>query len=200
MEFLSKTISLLTTVPGNLVYILALAFTLLGAFPGAVIQWRATGYPQSRRLLIGLSLLFVGQLALFTFSALVWAGVVSADLLPPVDRAVLVFTLVWIVWLWAFPDPTRIGDTASILLSLLTLVGLTFSILSGPVPTNTFNSSLQNIIWIAAALAVLLLGAVFLISRKPKNWGTGLAIMLMIALGCVGFWLLFKLIDVFEKI
>jgi signal transduction histidine kinase len=184
MEFLSKIISLLTTAPGNLVYILALAFTLLGAFPSAVIQWRATGYPQSRRLLVGLCLLLAGQLVLFTVSALVWANVTTPDLLPTVDRAILVFTLIWIVWLWAFPDPTRIGDTASILLSLLTLVGLVLGI-SSPSPVNTFNRSVQGVLWTVVALSILLLGAVFLALRRPKGWGTGLAITLMIALGCM---------------
>src|SRR5690349_11005464 len=114
MDFLSNLLSLLTTAPGNLVYILALAFTLLGAFPGAVLQWRVTGYPQSRRLLGGLSLLLAGQLALFTVSALVWANVLSANVLPTVDRAVLAFSLIWIVWLWAFPDSSRMGDIAAI--------------------------------------------------------------------------------------
>lgn len=184
MESLSKLLLLLTTTPGNLVYILALAFTLLGAFPGAVIQWRATGYPQSRRLLGGLCLLLASQFILFTVSALVWADVISANQLPTVDRAIFVFTLIWIVWLWAFPDPTRIGDTASIILSLLTGVGLVLGLnnLSQP---GTFNSSIQNLVWILFALAILLFGAVFLALRKPKNWGTGLAITLMIAIGCL---------------
>ena len=181
---LSKILSLLTTVPGNLVYILALAFIVLGAFPGALLQWRATGYPQSRRLLAGLALLLGGQLALFTVSALVWANIVPANLLPAVDRAIFVFSLIWIVWLWAFPDPTRIGDTASILLSVLTLIGLALGITS-PSPVNTFDHSIQGLAWIAVALVILALGAVVLTLRKPKSWGTGLTILLMIALGCV---------------
>ncbi len=175
----------LTTLPGNLVYILALSFTVLGAFPSAVIQWRATSYPQSRRLLIGLCLLLAGQLTLFTVSGLVWADVVSATLLPPMDRAILVFTLIWIVWLWAFPDPTRIGDTASILLSVLTLVGLVMGISSPAPAADTFNRSAQGVLWVVAALIVALVGAVFLVLRRPKSWGTGLAITLMFTLGCM---------------
>ena len=184
MEFLREILSLLTTVPGNLVYILALSFTVLGAFPGALLQWRATGYPQSRRLLVGLALLLGGQLALFTVSALVWANIVPASLLPTVDRAIFVFSLIWIIWLWAFPDPTRIGDTASILLSVLALIGLALGITS-PSPVNTFNHSIQGLAWIVVALVILLLGAGILVMRKPKSWGTGLTILVMIALGCV---------------
>ena len=184
MDSLSKLLSLLTTVPGNLVYVLALAFTLLGAFPSAVIQWRATGYPQSRRLLGGLSILLASQFVLFAVSALVWAGVIAGNLLPPIDRAIFVFSLIWIVWLWAFPDPTRIGDMASILLSVLVVIGLALG-LTSPSQPNTFNSSVQNLLWVVFALAILLFGAVFLALRKPKNWGTGLAITLTIAIGCL---------------
>jgi signal transduction histidine kinase len=184
MEFLSNLLSLLTTAPGNLVYILALAFTLLGAFPGAVIQWRATGYPQARRLLGGLSLLLAGQLALFTVSALVWSNIISANQLPVVDRAILVFSLIWIVWLWAFPDTSRIGDTASIVLNVLVVIGLILG-LNNPSQPNAFNNSVQALLWILFALVVLLFGAVFLALRKPKNWGTGLSITLMIAIGCL---------------
>jgi signal transduction histidine kinase len=129
-------------------------------------------------------LLLAGQLAHFTFSALVWGKVMTSNLLPAVDRAIFVFTMIWIVWLWAFPDPTRIGDTASIILSVLTLVGLVLGI-SSPSPINTFNRSIQGVLWIVVALSILLLGAVFLALRRPKSWGTGLAIVLMIALGCM---------------
>lgn len=184
MDFLSNLLSLLTTAPGNLVYILALAFTLLGAFPGAVLQWRVTGYPQSRRLLGGLALLLAGQLAMFTVSALVWANVLSANALPTLDRAVLVFSLIWIVWLWAFPDSSRIGDTAGIILSVLTLIGLVIG-LNFPSQPNTFNASVQGLLWVLFALVVSLAGAVFLVLRKPKHWGTGLAITLLIAVGCL---------------
>ena len=184
MDFLSNLLSLLTTAPGNLVYILALAFTLLGAFPSAVLQWRVTGYPQSRRLLGGLSLLLASQLAMFTISALVWANVISANVLPIVDRAVLVFSLIWIVWLWAFPDSSRIGDTAGIILSVLTVIGLVLG-LNFPSQPNTFNASVQGLLWVLFALIISLTGAVFLVLRKPKHWGTGLAITLLIAVGCL---------------
>lgn len=185
MVFLNQILSLLTTIPGNLIYVLALAFILLGGIPGAIAQWRATGYPQSRRLLTGLCLLLGGQLALFTVSALVWVNALSASILPSVDRAILVFTMIWIVWLWAFPDPTRIGDTSSILLSVLTLVGLIMGIISPTPAVNTFNRSIQGVLWNVLALCILLLGAGFLVLRRPKNWGTGIVITLMIALGCI---------------
>lgn len=184
MDFLSKLLSLLTTAPGNLVYILALAFTLLGAFPGAVLQWRMTGYPQSRRLLGGLSLLLASQLAMFTVSALVFATVIPANLLPVIDRAVLAFSIIWIIWLWAFPDASRLGDTASIVLTVLTLIAMAIG-LNFPSEPNTFNNSVQGFLWVLYTLVIALAGAVYLTLRKPKHWETGLAISLLITVGCL---------------
>jgi signal transduction histidine kinase len=187
MEFIGKIFTFLTSMPGNLVYILVLAYVLTSALSGAVLQWRAMGYPQARRMMVGLSLLLAGQLALFAASALVWANILPTDLLPPLDRAVLLFSLIWIVWLWAFPEPTRMGDAASILLSLLALVGLTLGIASNgtnPTAAAAFNKSAQAVIWDVGSLGVLLLGALLLFVRRPKYWATGLAVILMMAVGC----------------
>jgi len=184
---MGKIFTFLTTTPGNLVYILVLASILPSALSGAMLQWRATGYPQTRRMMMGLFLLLAGQLVLFTASALVWENIIPGDLLPPIDRAVLLFILIWIVWLWAFPEPTRMGDAASILLSLLTLVGLALGIvwtMNNPPAAGTFNKSPQALIWDVAALGVLLLGALLLFVRQPKYWATGLTMILMIAIGC----------------
>lgn len=187
MDFMGNIFSFLTTMPGNLVYILILAFIPTNALSVAVIQWRATGYPQTRRMVIGLFLLAAGQLALFLASVLVWGNVLSASLLPPIDRAILLFSLIWIVWLWAFPEATRIGDTATVLLSGLMLIGLLFGLLlnlNSPAQANTFNSSAQAKIWDVLALAVLLLGAMLLFVRRPKYWAIGMVAVMMIAVGC----------------
>ena len=183
MEFIGNIFSFLTTMPGNLVYILVLAFVLASSVSGAVIQWRTTGYPQARRTMIGLSLLLGGQLVLFLASGMVSANILPAAALPPLDRAVLFFSLIWIVWLWAFPDPTRLGDTASILLSGLTLIGLFLGILlnsTNPAEPNAFNKSAQAILWDVLGLGVLLLGMLLLYVRRPKNWGIGLSMLLML--------------------
>ena len=187
MEPIGNIFNFLTTMPGNLVYILVLAFVLASSLSGAVLQWRATGYPQTRRTMIGLALLLGGQLALFIASGLVSANILPAAALPPIDRAVLFFSLIWIVWLWAFPDPTRLGDTACILLSGLTLIGLFLGIvwnINLPAEPDAFNRSAQAILWEFFGLGVLLLGMMLLYVRRPKNWGIGLAIFLMLALGC----------------
>lgn len=186
MPFLEQIFTLLANAPGNLVYHLVLVFSVTGALQSAISQFRATGYPQVRRMLVGLSLLLLGQVILFTASGLAWQGVFQAGtVLPSLDRAVILFSVIWIIWMWGFPEPTRTGDAATILLSLLVLTGLIFSIVAqGGVSASTgFNLSSQSLAWNIAILASILLGSLMLLFRRPLGWGNGLAVLLLTACG-----------------
>ena len=81
MTFFDQIFTLLTTSPGNLIYHLALMFSITGTLYMAIAQWRSTGYPQVRRMLNGLLLLLAGQIVLFIASALVWQRLVDAEVL-----------------------------------------------------------------------------------------------------------------------
>jgi signal transduction histidine kinase len=187
MEFLQTLLTFLAQMPGNLVYILALAFIVIAALQGAIVHWRATGYPQARRMVLGLALLLATQVLMFIASGLVWQRLAAGEtLLPPLDRAVLLLSIIWIVWIWAFPEPSRSGDTATVLMSLLTISGLALGVISNlqnPPTPGMFNSSIQSLAWSVASLAILALGAILLFTRKPQNWGTGLVMALLIAAG-----------------
>src|SRR5512140_3446 len=105
MQLLDELFKFFANSPGNLVYILAVAFTLIGALQGAISQWRISDYPQSRRLIFGLSLLLGLQLLLFLISGLMGQNLIQGSaLLPVFDRTVLILSLTWIIWLWAFPE------------------------------------------------------------------------------------------------
>jgi len=72
----------------------------------------------------GLALLLVFRLALFVAGGMAWQGLLNPDvLLPPVDRAVNLLSLLVIVWMWVFPAPNRAADAASLLLGLLLGMG-----------------------------------------------------------------------------
>ncbi len=125
------------------------------------------------------------QLLLFIASGLVWQGLLkSQTILPPLDRLVTLLSLVWIVWLWAFPEPLRLADAATLLLNLLgiTAFGLTLAFWAQN-PAKTFNSTGFETAWQAFSLAVILLGILWLALRKPNGWGNGLA---MLILGFIG--------------
>ncbi len=186
MPFLEQIFTLLANAPGNLVYHLVLAFSITGALQGAISQLRATGYPQVRRMVLGLGLLLAGQVVLFAVSGLAWQGVLNAaHVLPSLDRAVLVFSLLWVVWMWAFPEPNRAWDAVTTILSLLVLIGLVFGVVSqaGVADPNNFNLSTQSLVWNIFTLLVIVLGLGLLFMRRPLGWGNGLAVLLLAALG-----------------
>ncbi|MCS7011381.1 MAG: ATP-binding protein [Anaerolineales bacterium] len=184
---LNQILSILTVPPGNLVYHLVLAFSITGALQGAIQHWRVTGFPQARRALIGLIILLIFQVILFVVSGLGWQGLLeSKAILPPLDRAIALLSLIWIIWLWVFPEPTREADAASILLSLLvvTLLGAnyTFGILGEGI---FFNQSGFEILWQGLGSAIALLGLIGVLLRRPNGWGNALGMILLFFIGHV---------------
>jgi len=184
-QFLGQIYTLLTIPPGNLVYHIILVFSIAGALLGAVQSLRSSNFPQARRTVIGLSILLGLQLFLFVGSALTWQGLVNSQLIiPPLDRAVTLLTLVWIAWLWAFPEPLRMADAATLLLNLLgiTVLGLTLAFWSQK-PASFFNRTVYETVWQVFSLAVILLGTLGLVLRKPNGWSNGLAMLILAFLG-----------------
>lgn len=182
MPFFQQIFTLLANAPGNLVYHLALVFSVAGALQEGIAQWRSTGYPQTRRMVTGLGVLLVLQALQFLASGLAWQGAWHVEtFLPPADRAVMALSLVWALWMWTFPEPARTGDAGAALLSLLLLLGLGTSLVL-PVETD-FNLSVTHLGWNIALLTVAVLGGVLLIWRKPQGWSSGLSLALLVALG-----------------
>ena len=185
-QFFGQIFTLLTTPPGNLIYHLVLAFSLAGALQGAVNHWRSNESPQARRMIFGLSVLLALQLILFVISGLVWQGMLeSQTVLPPLDRAITLLSLIWIAWLWAFPEPVRMADAATLLLNLLAvaLLGLTFVSWFQNSNAASFNQSDLEIIWQIFSLGFIILGAIAMIVRRPNGWANGLAMLGLAFLG-----------------
>jgi signal transduction histidine kinase len=182
---MGQILTLLTTSPGNLVYHIVLVFSIAGSLQGAIHLLRSSEFPQAKRTVFGLSILLVLQLIQFLASGLIWQGLVNSEIiLPPLDRLVTLLSLIWIVWLWAFPEPLRLADAATLLLNLLGIAafGLTLAFWSQN-PAKTFNSTAFELAWQVFSLAVTLLGVLWLALRKPNGWGNGLA---MLILGFIG--------------
>ena len=185
-QIFEQTFTLLTTPPGNLIYHLVLAFSLAGALQGAVNHWRSIESPQARRMIFGLSVLLGLQLILFGISGLVWQRVLTSQTaLPPLDRAITLLSLIWIAWLWVFPEPVRMADAATLLLNLLAvaLLGVTFISWSQSSNAASFNLSNLEIIWQIFRLGFIILAAVAMILRRPNGWAYGLAMLVLAFLG-----------------
>ncbi len=179
--FFNQIFTLLTTPPGNLIYHIVLVVSIAGTLQRAVHLLRSTQFPQVQRTVIGLSILLGLQVILFLVGATSWFGFIEPKVvLPPLDRAVTLLSLVWISWLWAFPEPFRLADFVAVLLNFLVLAlfGLTLAVWVQNQGTG-FNSSLSETIWQVSSLAVAVLGILGVVLRRPNSWLNGLAILLV---------------------
>ena len=144
-SLITQTFTLLTNPPGNLIYHLVLVFSVASALQSAFNHWRSSEFPQARRALTGLTILLVAQLTLFAFSGLGWQGLLNPTVgLPPMDRGFIVFGIIWITWLWAFPEPSRAADAAALLLTLLVATAMGLSILTWQPQASQVNAEHRN--------------------------------------------------------
>jgi signal transduction histidine kinase len=185
VSFFQPVFTILTTNPGNLAYHLVLAFSIAGALQSALIQVRHKDYPQSRRLVLGLSLLLVIRLGLFVTAGLAWGQPSSTDFLPPVDRAVSLFSLVLIVWLWSFPIRQRLGDAGTLLLGMLVATIFFISLIwwGDQGPEVIYNGSLPDIAGGIFSIVIILMGMLMIILHKFEGWGMALAMLGLLLVG-----------------
>jgi len=178
---LQQLLSILVAPPGNLIYHLALAFAIFASLQVALISRRASpDGPATGRSLLGLNLLLVAQLALFFSSGLAWQGVISPHyFLPILDRAVILFSLVWIGWMWAFPNASRSADIITGLLNLGIIILVLFTYNQWLLEDSSFpfNGSWQDWTWALSSLLVVVVVIILLLFRRPDNWGIGIGMM-----------------------
>ena len=182
MASLNEIFSLLTRDEGSLIYHLMLVFSIAGALQSSFVHWRSSEFPQARRMMFGLGMLLIAQIGLFLVSGLGIQGLINLPVfLPPLDRAVTLFSLVWLIWLWAFPEPSRPADAGTWLLSLLVLAALGLSLVanSSQNPITPYNLTPADTYWQLASIGFSLLGLLLLGVRRPNGWGYGIAVFLL---------------------
>src|SRR5688572_5435675 len=179
---LDRFFSFLTQPEGSLIYHLILVFSIAGALQAAFVHWRSSEFPQARRTMFGLGMLLLGQIVLFIIGGLGIQGFINLPLfLPPLDRAVTLFSLVWMIWLWAFPEPSRPADAATWLLSLLVAAALALSLTaySAEPPLTPYNQTTYDTFWQLASIGFSIYGLFMLLIRRPNGWGYGMAVFLL---------------------
>jgi signal transduction histidine kinase len=183
---IGRFFSLLTGPEGSLIYHLILVFSIAGALQAAFVHWRSSEFPQARRTMFGLGVLLIAQIGLFIISGLGIQGIINLPLfLPPLDRAVTLFSLVWMIWLWAFPEPSRAADAATWLLSLLVIAALGLSLVAYSAETSltTYNQTTYDGFWQLGSIAFSIFGLFILLVRRPNGWGYGMAVFLLSFVG-----------------
>ncbi|MCL4822759.1 MAG: hypothetical protein KJZ57_00955 [Anaerolineales bacterium] len=170
----------MTTQQGSVIYHLVLAFSIAGALQSAFNHWRSSEFPQARRTMVGVGVLLALNLLMFLVSALGWQQVLNLNvMLPPLDRAFVLLGLVWVTWLWAFPEPSRAADSVAALLNLLIASVTVLSLAVQPGAQVPFNATLQDGLWQMASIGMTLIGALILLVRRPSGWGNGLAFLIL---------------------
>lgn len=188
-QFTSLVLTQLTVPPGDLIYYIVLVFTVAGALQSAFNHWRVSEFPQARRAFVGLGILLGAQILMFLFSGLGWQQIVDPKaILPPMDRAFIVFSLIWVTWLYGFPEPNRLADAAVTLLSLLAVTALGFSLLTWQpqIATQSYNQTVDDWLWQIGSMIFALLGIGILLIRKPDGMWHGIAILFLGFLGHIG--------------
>ncbi len=190
--FLQQMITLLTVPPANLAYHAVLAFTILGALQASINHWRSSGFPQGRRMVVGLFLLLLMQLIMFGGSGLAWQRLADAHrLIPPLDRTAALLGVIILIWLWGFPETTRLADAGFLLLGMLgsaaSLMGAVWWQTQDP--ALFYNGSWADVISSSVTLLFLLMGMLIMIFRRPNAWGFGLGMLGLLFAGHLAHWL-----------
>ena len=177
---------LITNTPGNILYHLVVAFSILGSTQAALNLWRQGNYPQAKRMVVGFCLLLISRLLLSVAAVLSFTGIISPHiLLPNLDRAIMTFNIVIILWLWVFPEPTRIADAVSGSLSIL--IAVAFVLLQSWWSINSkdlsFNNTFAATAWDIFAFILMGIGIFLFVIRLPNGWGYGLVMILMLLTG-----------------
>jgi signal transduction histidine kinase len=186
-SFIDQVFTILTTTPGNLVYHLVLAFTIAATFQISLPLINRPNFPQGRRLVAALAILLFVRLLLFLVSIFTWQSIspIPETHFALLDRAITALSLVVIVWLWAFPDPSSPADKAFAFLGALTFFFLILSVLwwSHEGQLTPFNSSSADVLWQTFTIFLIFLGGILLVVRLPVGWGIGLVFLIVMFVG-----------------
>lgn len=191
--FIQLVLNQLTVPPGDLIYYIVLVFVVASALQSAFNHWRASEFPQAQRAFIGLGILLGAQILIFILSGLGWQELLDPKaVLPPMDRAFLAFGIVWITWLYAFPEPNRRADASAILLSMFIATALGLSLISwqqqinNPAATLSYSLTLDDFIWQIGSLLMTLFGMAVIFIRKPDGMWYGILLLFLGFLGHTG--------------
>lgn len=181
---LTSIFTFLTTSEGSLVYHIVLVFAIITTLQSAFFHARSSGFPQARRAVFGLGILISAQIALFVFNALAAQVLSLSAFLPTIDRALTLFSLFWMIWLWGVPEPSRSADVITTLVSLLVAAGFALTLVTlAQGPYVPFNLTYLDTLWQIASIVTAIVGILLIVFRRPNGWGNGMAVFLLALTG-----------------
>ncbi|MFZ5881643.1 MAG: ATP-binding protein [Chloroflexota bacterium] len=183
---LDQIFTFLAEPNGVVFYHYALVFAIGFALYASFTNWRSSEFPQVKRTMFGLGLLLLAQFFLFGFSALGREGLIDPTAsLPPLDRAFTLFSILMVIWLWNFPEPSPIADFATALVTIALGLATFISLQTWNAQSLSmmYNLTLDETIWQGACMAFLLMGALTLLLRRPDGYWNGIVMMIMMFAG-----------------
>jgi GAF domain-containing protein len=176
----------LDTTQASLIIYLCTSALLILCLAININYWKRIPLSLSRRLAIGLLVMLFVELVAFGATILLSSNPEIAGIwLPPIDRFQMAFLLLWLMWIWAFPDPSPWSDmlAAFLALGLGAALFLTLNIWSLSDPTNNFNTHWLDLGWQLASLGFLIMMVVIIYIRRKRLWGAGVLTGLLFICG-----------------
>ncbi len=174
--------------PGNVFFHLVILFSLFATFQVIWINQRNSRFLHIKRLRTGLVVLLIGQGLILVVSLVTQlTGISPKTLFPTLDRAVIVISLIWIIWLWIAPKPSRFIDRAIVGLSFFFLILWIISLIAWfpQSESNDFNTTGMALGWDILLCLLSLYGALTIIRKRPFIWSFGFIICVLIFVGGV---------------
>ncbi|MCD4751594.1 MAG: hypothetical protein K8R40_00830 [Anaerolineaceae bacterium] len=186
--FLDQIRNLILSQSGTLLYHLVIIIIIIASLHLGIRSNHKKSTSAFRRSVIGLAFLLAGQFIIFLCALLSWQNVLNARLLMPIlERTMISFNILWIIWLWAFPRPNIIVDTIMVLLNgvILILFAFNFWIWSKEFSNITFNNTTLDWIWGIFSIVIIFIGIFPILYKRSKLWMRGFTSLLIILTGQV---------------
>lgn len=152
----------------SLLIILVSSISLVKVFR----KWQQGRFPQGFRMIQGLAGLTILRIMVFLLTYFSWrVEPAFTHSLLVLDQAAHLLGLILIIWLWAFPEPSREIDIAvavlSVLIAFVVILQTIFlpSLLEGFIGTFLF--------WQFSSILLLVFGCGLIFVRKPNYWVYG---------------------------
>jgi hypothetical protein len=174
-----------STQASLIIYLLTSALLILGLMVNISFSSQ-TPAGISRRLAISLLIMLLVELAAFAATIVLSTNPqIGNAWLPPIDRFQMAFIIIWLMWIWAFPESSPWPDTLTAMLTLAASAAFIFtlSIWIPAAASNSFNAYWLDLGWQTSSLSFLVLMDIILSVRRKRLWGAGVLTGLLFICG-----------------
>jgi len=173
---------------GFAAYYLILILLSAAALIKAFLLWKKGKFPQGSRMVFGLSLLTIIRVIILLMAVFMWQGEKGFSErfnLFNISFDFICFLIIF--WIWNFPEPSRIVDTAGAVVSgTAAAVVILTAVIFPQLLTSILGSRL---LWQLLIFSLLGVSLALIIIRKPNQWESGLLMGGILAAGTVLNWI-----------